>query len=107
MPLLEAWRSGADEWHAQRLIAFGNDLGYRWSLQAVTAAVNEDKGNRDPDGWLPPRNRCTYVTAWVAVKTRWGLAADADEVAAIRRVLDGCGELRIARPGTPDLAALT
>ena len=107
VPLLEAWRSGADGWTAQRLVAYGNDLGYRGSLRAVTAALNEDKGNADPATWLPPRDRCDYVSTWVAVKTRWGLAVDPDERDAIARVLDGCGDARIARPPAPDLDALT
>ena len=107
VPLLEAWRSGADEWPEQRLVAYGNDLGYRGSLRAVTAALNEEKGNADPATWLPPQDRCAYVAVWVAVKTRWGLAVDADERDAIERVLDGCDDPSIARPPVPDLDALT
>ena len=107
VPLLEAWRSGADAWPSQRLVAYGNDLGYRWSLQAVTAQLNEDKGNSDPASWLPPLHRCRYVAEWVGVKARWGLSIDSEEVAAIQQVLAGCGDLRVARPGMPDLVALT
>jgi len=106
VPLAEAWRSGADRWAPSRLVAYGNDLGYRWSLVAVTAAVNEDKGDQDPATWLPERDRCTYVAAWVAVKTRWRLTVDRAERAALARELDGCGPTRIPAPGTPDLQAL-
>jgi hypothetical protein len=38
--------------------------------------------------------RCTYATDWVAVKTRWGLAVDSSEQAAIADILDTC-------PNTP------
>lgn len=107
VPLLEAWRSGADRWDARRLVAYGNDLGYRWSLQAVPADLNEDKGDADPARWLPPEHRCAYVAAWVAVKARWRLAVDPVELVALRRVLSGCGDLRVEAPGEPDLAALT
>ncbi|MFD1722135.1 HNH endonuclease family protein [Amnibacterium endophyticum] len=107
VPLLEAWRSGAERWDPRRLVAYGNDLGYRPSLQAVTAALNEQKGNADPARWLPPRDHCGYVADWVGVKARWRLAVDPAELAAIERVLDGCGDLRIPSPGEPDLDSLT
>jgi hypothetical protein len=106
VPLAEAWRSGADRWSADRLTAYGNDLGYRWSLVAVTKTVNEDKGDQDPATWLPDLDRCTYVAAWVAVKTRWDLAVDARERAAIAAELTRCGPTRVAAPGSPDLATL-
>ena len=106
VPLAEAWRSGADRWSRDRLVAYGNDVGYRWSLVAVTASVNEDKGDQDPATWLPSQGRCTYAGAWVAVKTRWRLAVDARERAALAALLTRCGPVRVAAPGTPDLAAL-
>jgi hypothetical protein len=107
VPLAEAWRSGAADWPADRLVAFGNDLGYRWSLLAVTAQLNEDKASSDPARWLPPDGRCTYVTAWIGVKSRWGLTVDAGEQAALTRLLAACGDDRIDAPGTPDVARLT
>jgi hypothetical protein len=106
VPLAEAWRSGAERWDADRLVAYGNDLGYRWSLVAVTQQVNEDKGDQDPASWQPERDRCTYLAAWVAVKSRWRLAVDPAERDALASGLDACGPTRIAAPGTPDLAAL-
>jgi hypothetical protein len=106
VPLAEAWRSGADRWTSRRLVAYGNDLGYRWSLVAVTAAVNEDKGDQDPATWLPELDRCTYAAAWVAVKSRWRLAVDPAERAALERQLHRCGPTRVAAPDAPDLRAL-
>ena len=107
VPLLEAWRSGADEWSQQRLVAYGNDLGWAGSLRAVTAALNEEKGNSDPASWLPPLDRCGYVSTWVQVKARWGLGVDAQERNAIERVLEGCDDPQVPRPPAPDLDALT
>jgi hypothetical protein len=106
VPLAEAWRSGAARWDSDRLVAYGNDLGYRWSLVAVTASVNEDKGDQDPATWLPLRDRCTYVAAWIAVKTRWDLTVDPAEHAALVAELRRCGDTRIPAPGTPDLDTL-
>lgn len=107
VPLAEAWHAGAWRWSERRLIAYGNDLGYPWSLQAVTAALNEDKGSQDPAQWLPPANRCTYAAAWIAVKARWDLSVDPSERQALLRVLDTCASVEVLDPGRPDLAALT
>jgi hypothetical protein len=106
VPLAEAWRSGAERWDADRLVAYGNDLGYRWSLLAVTQQLNEDKGDQDPATWLPGRDRCTYLAAWVAVKARWSLSVDRAELEALESGLDACGPTSIAAPGAPDLATL-
>jgi hypothetical protein len=106
VPLAEAWRSGAAAWPSRRLVAYGNDLGYRWSLVAVTAAVNEEKGDQDPASWLPQRDRCTYVAAWIAVKSRWRLTVDPAEHAALAARLAACGPVRVATPPAPDLATL-
>ena len=107
VPLAEAWHAGAWRWSARQLLAYGNDLGYEWSLQAVTAALNQDKQSKDPAQWLPPKNRCTYVQAWIAVKSRWGLSVDPAERRALLQVLDGCASPLVLAPGTPDLRALT
>ena len=52
--LKEAHDSGAWAWGPDRLIAYGNDLDDPRSLRAVTGAVNNDKGDKDPSNWLPP-----------------------------------------------------
>lgn len=106
VPLGEAWHAGAWTWSRARLIAFGNDLDYRWGLQAVTAAVNQDKENKDPARWLPPENRCAYVKGWIGVKARWGLTVDRAEKAVLQEVLAGCRDPQVERPGTPDVARL-
>lgn len=106
VPLAEAWYSGATRWTHQRQVAFGNDVGYRWDLQAVTASANQDKGAGDPADWMPRANRCTYIAAWVGVKARWRLSVDRTEKAAITRWLQRCGDLTVLKPGTPDLRRL-
>lgn len=88
--LKEAWVSGAHAWSPSRREAFANDLGYEWSLRAVSASSNRSKSDRDPARWLPMRAvRCEYVSRWMAVKYRWGLAVDQRERAAILTILDG------------------
>jgi hypothetical protein len=39
---------------------------------------------------MPPKNRCAYISQWVAVKIRWGLRVDSTEKAALIRYADSC-----------------
>jgi hypothetical protein len=98
--LKEAWRSGAHAWQSSRRKAFANDLGFEWSLRAVSASANRSKSDRDPAKWLPlPAVRCEYVSRWMAVKYRWGLAVDPVERSAIKQVLQGaCAEQVVKLP---------
>ena len=106
VPLAEAWHSGAYTWSHRKQIAFGNDIGYKWDLQAVSTGDNQGKGDGDPAEWLPSKNRCTYVKAWIGVKFRWHLPVDATEKAALTRQLKQCGSLQVLKPGKPDIDAL-
>jgi hypothetical protein len=92
VPLKEAWISGASGWSATKREDFANDLGDGRSLIAVSASSNRSKSDQDPDSWMPPSTsyRCTYVSDWIAVKHRWGLAVDSAEKSALREVLAGC-----------------
>jgi hypothetical protein len=81
VPLAEAWASGAWAWTAEERVAFANDLDRPEALVAVTASVNREKGDLDPNHWRPhhPDTHCRYVAAWVIQKHAWGLTVDADE----------------------------
>lgn len=98
--LKEAWDSGAHSWTAAEREAFANDLGYEWSLRAVSASSNRSKSDRDPAEWLPTASvRCEYVSRWMAVKYRWGLSVDARERSALVAVIDGvCGPRTLTLP---------
>ena len=101
VPLAEAWSSGASAWTSSQRRAFANDLGYKWSLQAITLSVNRSKGDSDVAEWLPRSSlQCAYVQRWMAVKYRWSLTVDYLEGLAIEDVLDGtCGGKAMALPG--------
>jgi hypothetical protein len=103
VPLKEAWESGASTWSEDRRTAFANDVGYAESLNAVTADSNQTKGASDPSEWLPPRAdaHCFYAFAWVQVKLRWDLTADATEVAALEAPLRTCPDLAALAPADP------
>lgn len=93
VPLKEAWESGASLWDAAKRESYANDLAFADSLVAVTAASNRSKSDRDPAGYLPTdaSNKCSYVSKWIAVKTRWNMTVDAQEKAAITNQLNSCG----------------
>jgi hypothetical protein len=91
--LAEAWDSGADRWDAARREAFANDMDEPRALVAASAASNQAKSDGDPRQWLPvPDDQCRYVDAWVAVKYRWGLSADAAEVDVLSDIALACGQ---------------
>jgi hypothetical protein len=87
VPLEEAWRSGGDQWDDATWQAFTNDLSSP-ELATVTGSTLDARGSSDPTSWMPGnRNHwCDYVSDWVTVKLRWGLAADPAEVNALSRI---------------------
>ncbi|MEE4421868.1 MULTISPECIES: HNH endonuclease family protein [Streptomyces] len=91
VPLSEAWKSGAAKWTTARRQALANDLTHS-QLIAVTDNVNQEKGDKDPAKWLPPKAsyRCQYARMWVWVKHEYGMTADSAEKAALKKILDGC-----------------
>ena len=99
VPLAEAWRSGAWDWTATKRMHYANDLGFAWSLDAVTDNVNQSKGDQDPSQWQPAVHRCKYARHWVAVKYRWRLSVNAAEKRTLSGVLSGdCGALTLSVP---------
>ncbi|MBE1593902.1 hypothetical protein [Streptomyces stelliscabiei] len=55
-------------------------------------ASNRSKADQDPTTWQPPAQdyHCTYATDWIAIKTRWALAVDPTEQAALAEVPTAC-----------------
>jgi hypothetical protein len=97
IPLAEAWDSGARDWTSADRQAYANDLGDERALIAVTAKSNRSKSDQDPSSWMPPAdgNRCEYVSQWVAIKTRWKLAIDPSEEAALAENATRCPNLPV------------
>ena len=90
--LKEAWDSGAHAWTTERRTQYANDLSDPRTLIAVTDSVNQSKSDKDPAQWMPPlaSYHCTYLSSWVAVKARWGLAMDSVERNAVAAGLAKC-----------------
>lgn len=92
VPLAEAHDSGAAVWPAERKAAFANDLDLPAALTAVSASSNRTKRADDPADWKPPLRSawCQYAHDWIAVKVKWSLTADRQEVVALRDMLQTC-----------------
>ncbi|GAB2891932.1 HNH endonuclease family protein [Streptomyces mayteni] len=92
VPLAEAWDSGASTWTAAEREAYANDLNDPRALVAVSGRSNRSKSDQDPAEWMPPAPSatCQYIADWVAIKTRYGLAVDPVELAAINETAAGC-----------------
>ena len=90
VPLAEAWRSGAWAWTAKQRQDFANDLTDSRALVAVTASANRSKGDQDVKTWLPAKNKCSYVEAWVAVKVRYSLTFDTGEFSVVQSYFTSC-----------------
>ncbi|MFC7406126.1 HNH endonuclease family protein [Georgenia alba] len=108
VPLAEAWGSGARRWTDRTRQHFANDLGYRFSLIAVSASSNRAKGDREPGRWMPSVRsyRCTYTKHWIAVKWRWDLAVDRNERRDLDRALStycGSRNIQALRPSRADV----
>lgn len=98
--LSDAWQKGAQQWTAQRRVAFANDP---LNLLAVDGALNQQKGDGDAATWLPPNRsyRCSYVARQVAVKAKYGAWVTPAERDAIERVLSACPQQRVPTSDHP------
>ena len=99
VPLKEAWDSGAWAWSSAQRQKYANDLSDSRPLIAVTAGQNRSKSDKDPSNWIPPHTSytCTYLSEWVAIKSRWNLSMDQSEFGRIKNLLTAsCASSTIA-----------
>lgn len=89
--LSDAWQKGAQSLSYDVRAQLANDP---LNLLAVDGDANQQKGDSDAASWLPPNKsyRCLYIARQIAVKTKYTLWVTTAEQAAMRRVLNGCGE---------------
>ena len=104
VPLSEAWRSGAWKWSPAQREAFANDLTDPRALIAVTASLNRQKGDQDPSTWMPPENKCLYVSNWIAIKVRYSLTVDSAEANALTSLVATCNITSITAFSIPAYA---
>ena len=101
----EAWESGAWAWSASKRKSFMNDRADMTMLALVRATSVQQRGDKDPAGWMPSTSNsiCAYLGNWVAVKTKWGLAMDQREFVAVKTAFTQ----RCSAPTTTSSVALT
>ncbi len=98
VPLAAAWRAGANRWDDQRREQYANDPDV---LLSVEDNANQEKGDKGPEAWKPPRREewCDYARRWITIKAKYALAIIApyraggqtlDERAALLQMLDTC-----------------
>lgn len=64
----------------------------RPQLLAVTDNVNQEKSDKAPDAWKPPKVSywCAYATDWVAVKRYYQLTITSAEKTTLSQMLGRC-----------------
>lgn len=90
VPLREAYVSGAHKWTFKERCLYGNYLGYRNHLVAVSGDENNEKSAKTPDDYMPSNipYSCEYLKDWLKIKSFWGLSLVPEEVKSIKRLVD-------------------
>jgi hypothetical protein len=90
-PLKWAHGHGGDRWTLEQKEHFANDHA---NLLAVDDNLNQQKGAKGPDEWLPPNHayRCEYLAAWQRVLAIYpDLRMTPAEARVFKRQLGACG----------------
>ena len=86
--------------------AFARDLlNLTLAAPAVNRCGRQGKCAHDAAGWLPPMNQCWFAGRVLDVRRKYRLTIDRREVAALERVLSGCGSTQMVfvnQPSTPN-----
>ena len=85
VPLKHAYISGAWAWEPKKRCVYANFTANNFHLLAVSGRENMRKGDRGPDGYMPPNHDdiCPYLESWLKIKMIWGLMIWPDEASAI------------------------
>jgi hypothetical protein len=89
VPLAYAWDQGARTWTDEMRIRFANDPA---NLLAVEGQANQDKGDKEPAGWMPPNQAfwCQYAVQFIAVMRAYALPLDAPSAPVLREAAATC-----------------
>ncbi len=96
IPLKEAHLSGGAVWSRAQKKQYANDLTNPVHLLAVKASANRKKGAKDLAKWLPQKNSCSYLAAWLSIKMAYRLSVDQSEKAAIAQLAPTCPAAKLA-----------
>ncbi|WP_374962215.1 HNH endonuclease [Spongiibacter tropicus] len=89
IPLKWAHAHGGAKWSRNRKERFANDPD---NLLAVDDALNQAKGAKGPDNWMPPNPdfHCTYLERWRHICRKYGLEMTATERHDFQEKLSTC-----------------
>jgi hypothetical protein len=87
-PLGLAWQMGAAHWSEDKRAELAND---RDNLLAVSGRPNEQKSDKGPAEWQPPKAfQCTYAEKFIAVADEYHLAVTKADHGELGDMLDTC-----------------
>ncbi len=107
VPLKNAYISGADKWNRQRRCLYTNYMGNVSHLMPVFGRENSAKGDKSPEGYMPPNAayRCEYLAQWLKLKLIWSLALAPSEKDKIMQLADANNcDLQAFKMSTSELA---
>jgi Protein of unknown function (DUF1524) len=89
VPLALAWDLGASRWPQDLRVRFANDPA---NLLAVSGKANQDKGDKQPAGWMPPNHAfwCQYAMQYIAVLRGYNLPVDQPSEPVLREATSTC-----------------
>lgn len=89
VPLAWAYLHGASGWSSEKKAKFANDAN---NLIAVEDNLNQEKGAKGPDQWLPPNQffRCVYVKNFDNIVKRYSLNYESSESVYINYYIKTC-----------------
>lgn len=92
VPAIEVWRSGGHRWEYTQHSKYINDLAESRISQVVSAETHEARQTAPLTTHVETGSAaaCALASDWIAVKRRWDLSVDADEVRVLQAMLDGC-----------------
>lgn len=90
VPLKNSYISGAWKWESDKRCLYANFLGNMFHLLAVNGPDNMRKGDRTPEGFMPPNPAyaCEYLVNWLKIKLIWKLAMVPSEAQAISELVN-------------------
>lgn len=88
VPLKNSYVSGAWKWTGKKRCLYANFMSNDFHLMAVNGPDNMKKGDRTPEGFMPPNvgYACRYLANWLKIKLIWNLALTPSEGNAIARL---------------------
>ena len=76
VPLSWAWKHGANSWSKSMRVKFANDPA---NLLSVEASLNRQKGDKGLNHWLPPKNKCQYISRFIRVYKTYRMSLTSSE----------------------------